>query len=493
MAGRRLSAADRAWLARVADAAFANPFSAERERIDRELAEATGRGAEVVDRLAARLRARLLRIGEGRMPALGRFAPKDREVLEHAILFDVFHRFLPALDAAIDAQLEAGDAPRPVPFAGDLLGALTSAGIDDARAVRMLELFWQMRRAWTFVGQRLVGGSPSMRRVREALWNAVFTCDIRRYDQHLWNRMEDFSTLILGPTGTGKEAAARAIGLSGFLPFDAHRRRFAQSFTGTFTPLNLAQFAEGLLESELFGHRKGAFTGAIDSYEGVLARSGRHGTVFLDEVAEIGQAAQVKLLRVLQEREYSPVGGRERRRFEGRIVAATHRDVGARREEGLFRDDFYYRLSAYVIGMPSLRARLDEHPPELEELLAAVVARIVGRPDAGLVGDVLEALARDLPPRYEWPGNVRELEHAVRRVLLTGAAAPDARRGASATGPGALADVLARGELRADDVVARYCAMLYDRLGSYEAVGRVAGLDRRTARRHVLAARAQGA
>jgi transcriptional regulator with PAS, ATPase and Fis domain len=297
--------------------------------------------------------------------------------------------------------------------------------------------------------------------------------------------MEDFSTLLLGETGTGKGTAAAAIGRSGYIPFDTRRGCFTESFTRSFVALNLAQFPETLIESELFGHRKGAFTGAVESHEGVLARCSPHGAIFLDEIGDVSVPIQIKLLQVLQERTFSPVGSHESVRFRGRVIAATNRPLETLRREKLFREDFFYRLCSDVIEVPPLRQRLQEDPAELRRLIAHVLAATADDRTGELVELVGKAIRRDVGADYAWPGNVRELEQAVRRILLTGGyqpATPVSRKKARV----AWLEQAEAGRLDADAVLAGYCRQLYDELGSYEQVAARTGLDRRTVRKYIL-------
>ena len=481
-------ALDRQFFEALADVVFGNPFTAKRDQLIVRLAPGAPLGDLTSDRDAlARVVAPklepLLRDGGA---ALRRLALEERLVVAPALLYVGYHRAVPHLDALIDRQVDKS-APLPVPFGDEVIGGLVRSGFDEERAARYFALYYQLRRGFYFISRSLAGRSESMRRFREALWNNIFTHDMRGFDAALWNRMEDFSTLLIGETGTGKGQAAAAIGRSAFIPYLPAERRFAASFADTFLAINLSQFQEMLIESELFGHRKGAFTGAIDQHQGVFERCSPHGALFLDEIGEVSVPVQIKLLQVLQERSFTPVGGREKRRFSGRVIAATNRSLDALRREGRFRDDFFYRLCSDVIEVPPLRRRLAESPGELEELVRLLVERIAGSPDRTLIGMVLEALQRDLPKGYAWPGNVRELEQAVRRVLLTGRYAPEL---AAATDPEeALVEKLRAGELTAAQLLAQYSAMLYRRLGSYAAVAKRTGIDPRTSRKHVDGAR----
>lgn len=197
--------------------------------------------------------------------------------------------------------------------------------------------------------------------------------------------MEDFSTLLLGETGTGKGTAAAAIGRSGFIPYDERRGCFTESFTRNFVTINLSQFAESLIESELFGHKKGAFTGAVEHHQGVFARCTPHGSIFLDEIGEISVPLQVKLLQVLQDRTFTPVGSHQQLRFSGRIIAATNRPLDELRKKGLMREDFFYRLCSDIIVVPPLRQRLQEDPKELDLILSHILQRIIGEEPDELV------------------------------------------------------------------------------------------------------------
>lgn len=469
----QLSADDRDFFRRVSDAAFANPFGDRRYALDAELTGLHPDAPDIVERLLARVTDRLDAVGRPRG------LPRDEaEWVEHATLFEAFHTSAEPFDALIAGQATS-ETPVPFPAHAAIGADLVRRGFGTTRVPRALELFYQLRRAYTFLSESQVGRSECMRRFRARLWSQVFTQDVRRYERHLWNRMEDFSTILLGETGTGKTAAAAAIGRSGFIPWA--KTGFAEGFGRLFLPLNLSELPGTLVESALFGHEKGAFTGAIARHPGAFARTSPHGVIFLDEIGEVSIPTQIKLLRVLQERVFTPVGGEREERFEGRVIAATHRSLTELRADGRFRDDFYYRLCSDIVVVPTLRERLSEDDSELELLLEVVVERMVGQKSPELSAEVASAVRRDVPHGHLWEGNVRELEQAARRVLLSGSCAPQATSGS----------LFARaeaGELDAQTLLEGYCAHLYRRHGSYEAVARVTALDRRTVKKYVLAA-----
>jgi len=416
---------------------------------------------------------------------------EDRRLIEYAYLLKVYLEYVPAIDKLVQMQVADGDKPQHAEFGRLAVAQLQERGFSLEESLHYFALFFQLRRGYYFISQSLLGDSASMKKFRFKLWNNVFTFDIRNYNQFLLNRMEDFSTLLLGETGTGKGSAAGAIGRSGFIPFDLKRGQFAYNFNDLFLPINLSQFPESLIESELFGHKKGSFTGAVDDHVGIFELCDNHGSLFLDEIGDLSVPIQIKLLQVLQERIFTPVGSHAKRRFAGRVIAATNHSIQDLRRQGRFRDDFFYRLCSDVITVPTLRQRLAESPSELQMLVHSLVQRMTGKESSNLTEMILETLKGDLPPDYPWPGNVRELEQAVRRILLTRNYEGDMMNHGM-TPEEELFDKIRSRSLEARDLLAGYCALLFQEYGTYEEVARRTGLDRRTVKRYVDAALARG-
>jgi hypothetical protein len=486
MDAARLNSSDREFFRLVSRAAFSNPFSEERDELDRAIAGERGGTAQgVLEKIAHELDQRVGKLAKARQASIKPFSGKDRELCSTAFLFQSFHVHTENFDRLIREQIAAGDVSCRVPFAGEAISLMTCRGFAEEEACRYFAFFFQLRRAFYFIRESLAGSCPCIRRLREKLWNNVFTSNMRWYEGLLWNRMEDFSTLLLGETGTGKGASAISIGRSGFIPFDGKTQRFRESFTKTFVSLNLSQFPETLIESELFGHRKGAFTGAIDRHEGIFARCSPYGAIFLDEIGEISVPVQIKLLQVLQDRSFSPVGSHERVRFEGRVIAATNRSIDELREKKLFRDDFYYRLCSDVIVVPPLRQRVAEDPQELDTLISHTLLRMTGSPSAELQGFVKGAIQKNVPAGYPWPGNVRELEQCVRRILLTGSYSAESAAHGDDPEAGIIRNIREH-SYDADGLLADYCSLLYRSFGSYEEVARRLKLDRRTVKKYII-------
>ena len=206
----------------------------------------------------------------------------------------------------------------------------------------------------------------------------------------------DLTVLINGESGTGKELAAKAL-------HDYGKRR-----NHPFIAINMAAIPRELIESELFGHEKGSFTGAINKASGKFEQADG-GTLFLDEIGDMPTEAQTRLLRVLQEAEYTSVGGLRPSKTNVRVIAATHRDLTQLIRQGLFREDLYYRLNVVPIRMPPLRERQDDIP----ELVRHFLSRSA---EEGLPWKIIDGAALDRLQSFSWPGNVRELENLVRRL-----------------------------------------------------------------------------
>jgi DNA-binding NtrC family response regulator len=235
--------------------------------------------------------------------------------------------------------------------------------------------------------QGIVGRSPAMKRLYQLLETVAAT---------------NSTILITGETGTGKEVVARAIHHSS--PRHAQR----------FVALNCSAIPETLLEAELFGHVRGAFTGAIGNRQGRLEQAHK-GTLFLDEVGTMSTALQMKLLRVLQEREFERIGDTHTVKVDVRVIAATNSDLGRMVAEGTFREDLYYRLNVIPVQLPPLRERKDDVPLLVQHFLDKL------RGDKGPVVSVTQEAMRALMA-YAWPGNVRQLENAIERAVAFGGA-----------------------------------------------------------------------
>lgn len=266
------------------------------------------------------------------------------------------------------------------------IAAITAVAIENARHIEWLESENQRLLKDIGIEHNMVGESEPMRQVFQFIAKVAPT---------------DTTVLICGESGTGKELVARAI--------HQNSKRAARPFIA----VNCAALAESLLESELFGHEKGAFTGAVSMRKGRL-ESAEGGTLFLDEIGELSPPLQVKLLRVLQEREFERVGGTRTIKVDIRLIAATNKDLDQAIAAGAFRQDLYYRLNVVPLSMPSLRDRKEDI-----SLLANYFAVKHGEKcNRKVLGISAEAQARLLS--YEWPGNVRELENAIERAVVLG-------------------------------------------------------------------------
>jgi Nif-specific regulatory protein len=266
------------------------------------------------------------------------------------------------------------------------IGSIAAAALDNARRMESLEQ--ENRRLQDEIGREhnMVGDSPRMRDVYQFIARVA---------------PKDITVLLTGESGTGKELVARAI------------HRTSTRANKPCVAINCATLAENLLESELFGHEKGAFTGAIAQKKGKLEIA-EGGTVFLDEIGELAPLLQAKLLRVLQEREFERVGGTRTIKLDVRLITATNRDLEEEVKKGRFREDLFYRLNVVSLRMPSLRERREDIP-----LLASYfAAKFSQRSNRAVLG--VSPHARACLMSYDWPGNVRELENAIERAVVLG-------------------------------------------------------------------------
>ncbi len=315
----------------------------------------------------------------------------------------------------------------------------------------------------------LVGGSAAMRKLRAALDRLAG---------------QDVSILIQGESGTGKELVARSL----------HERGMRRS--KRFVPLNCGAIPETLIDSELFGHTKGSFTGATTDRAGVFVEADG-GTLFLDEIGDMPVAVQARLLRVLQEGEVRPVGGSTERKVDVRVIAASHVNLANAVEQGRFRQDLFYRLNVVVLAVPPLRERLDDLP-----LLAAHFLKKHG----GNHPPTLSPQALEVMAAYAWPGNVRELENSIMHALalhhggdtlipeslpavIAKGGAPVNAAGSSANGAiempnGELPPLTDAKRKASSDFEKRYLVLAMEKAkGSVSEAARLAGLDRTNFRR----------
>jgi transcriptional regulator with AAA-type ATPase domain len=481
----------------VSRLAYANPFLPERIESEREtlgpefVAAGTlwDSGAEPnssanVTRLRERSDALVRQVAD-RLAAGSRMEPDEVALHEDLVVYLLFARYEGDFYRLIESPRETTTSvPFYRRFARDLAQAFAHAPGASIETPHLFAGLFQIRRAFHYIFHNILGGSAPIVRLRAAVWQSIFTHDMRRYRRSLYRHMGDIATLVTGPSGTGKELVARAIGLARYIPFDADRQAFTEDFAGSFYALNLSALSPTLIESELFGHRRGAFTGALQDRAGWFEVCPPLGTVFLDEIGEVETAIQVKLLRVLQTRAFQRLGDTKDRAFRGKVIAATNRDLAVEIPAGRFRQDFYYRLCSDLIFTPSLAEQLRDLPGERRNLVLAIARRVAGTTEAEAVCEETERwIAHHLGDDYPWPGNVRELEQCVRNVMIRGEYRPP--RAIAADARARLMEGVVSGALSADDLLRRYCTLVYAQTGSYQETGRRLGLDRRTVREKV--------
>lgn len=364
----------------VDDDAVARTLLCEALGRDGFLVEAAGSGAEAIER-GQRTRFDLvltdLRMGtvDG-LTVLREFKRLSPET--PVVLLTAFG----TMEGAIEAIKQGAYDFLAKPFKREEIRLVVGRALEHGRLVRENARFREELRERDHLSH-LVGSSPRMLEVYKLVAKVAPTRS---------------TVLLEGESGTGKELVARAIHLN------SPRRE------GPFVPINCAALPDALLESELFGHEKGAFTGAVVAKLG-LFETANQGTIFLDEIGDLSPALQVKLLRTIQEQEVRRIGGTATIKVDVRLIAATNRDLPGLIREGRFREDLYYRLNVVRIVLPPLRERREDVPMLAHHFLRKFAGGAV-RPLQGFVQDTMDLLAG-----YAWPGNVRELEHAIERAV----------------------------------------------------------------------------
>jgi hypothetical protein len=492
---RLLSSQERAFLQAVSKLAYCNPFLPERVALEREALGAEFVAGEPVwsmpvddpSRVRAnawKLAARVEKLCEVLQQKLlaGVRPNRDADLVlyEDCALHLLFHRYYPKI-------LDAGSWRFYEDFRADWRRFLEIDGLTFPTSQDPMHTFAcyrQIVRAFERIYSDIIGNSLPAARLRAAVWQSIFTHDIRRYRRSLFARMGEFATLITGPSGTGKVLVARAIAQSRYLAFDERRMVFADEGVDLFFPINISALAPTIVESELFGHRRGSFTGADRDRKGWLEACPALGSVFLDELGDLDPAIQVKLLRVIETRTFHPVGDTGIRQFQGKLIAATNRDLGAQMRGGHFREDLYYRLCSDQIVTPSLAEQLADSPRLLNDLVLYFARRVAGADAEELASEVTAWISRHLPPDYPWPGNYRELEQCVKNVLIRRDYRPSPRPVAANPVDECAAEFCA-GSLTAGQLLSRYCTLVYHRTGSYEETARRLELDRRTVKSKV--------
>jgi transcriptional regulator with AAA-type ATPase domain len=479
------------FLEAVSRLAYANPFLPERVELERAALGAEFVEGEPVWSYRAEQpgpRENVWRVYRKLEPLLERMRtrlPENLVLYEDAVLYLLYTRYYGSFFEASEKK-GAGRWRFYASFAADWTHFF---GIDGVRFPSGHEprhtfaCFRQIQRAFDVVFRDIIGGSMPAAKLRAAIWQSIFTHDMRRYRRTLYARMGEFATLITGPSGTGKELAARAVAESRYAAFDERRLSFANDGVSPFFPINISALSPALVESELFGHRRGSFTGAVADRRGWLETCPESGSVFLDELGEMELAIQVKLLRVIETRTFHAVGDTAGKQFQGKLITATNRDLPTLMQRGQFREDLYYRLCSDQVTTPRLADQITDSPGVLRELVQYMARRVAGAEGEELADEVMRWIEENLGAGYEWPGNYRELEQCVKNVLIRRNYRPS--RAAAEDPLEQFAAEARRGELTADELLTRYCTIVYAKAGSYEETARRLGLDRRTVKAKV--------
>ena len=477
--------------------AFVNPFANERDEIEEAILSQLGWAENLQDtnsKFTKELNQVLHWVREAEQFLLMEKDNKFRSVLRAEqkasfAYFSLFHELIDDLDSLIESM--GADL-----ISNRKLFKKIESGIERRRSLvrgarsalwekpeHLFACFYQLRRAFLYLINEIIGWSEPMRELRVRVWESIFTKDMLSYQQWMHESVGRFPTLILGPTGSGKEIVARAIGLSRFIPYDPKSGQFASNPNKSFCPVNLSALTETLIESELFGHRKGSFTGAMRDHPGIFKTAGHHGTVFLDEIGEVPESIQVKLLRILQSGEFQAIGGDSPSFYEGKIIAATHRDLSVEVRQGRMRKDFFYRLCGDQVNTIALKDILSVNPKEIENSVYYICSKLFGAEGAkALSSKVVDKLQSVIPKNYPWPGNFRELEQAVRNIIVHDEFVPLRQSSEKELD---INQIYANTNLSLNGWNQIYAKKAYENAGNYREAARLLGIDQRTLKKWV--------
>ncbi|MBG90461.1 MAG: Fis family transcriptional regulator [Actinobacteria bacterium] len=466
---------------KVAQLVSVNPFSQQRVDIDQALLpKPSSNYWERLQQISALVEAELY-LGDQDRASEIKALVREYSHVKYSVLLYIYVQFYEAFDAYILAQVKSGSRYYSLTFLDKIMGEFQTFGFDRSSSSHYTALFFQMRRAFHFIDQGLVGYSQAMQDLRSSLWTVIFSHDLVQYESNLLSQMAHFPVLLLGETGVGKGVAARAIGRSLFIPLDPDTGQFKANFMDVFVSVNLSELSESINESELFGHKAGAFTDASQDYDGIFGLSSPYGAIFLDEIGELPLPIQVKLLRVLQERTYYPVGSKVAQRCHGRFISATNRSLDELLSGDLLRSDFFYRISALVVNLPSLRDLLVQNQDDLKVLIQHTLNEIMGQFQPVLGTDIFLAIVSASPQGYAWPGNVRELERYIKQWLIQGDILMPQSQGVAS-------ELIQTSSLTASQLLSAYAHRLYQDHGSYQDVAAIMDIDWRTAKAYIVEA-----
>jgi len=503
MSASFLSVSDRGTLEALSRITYCNPFLRERQELEKEILGGDYRNPDTSSRDLRSFSTNLDRLHEVALhhaekarisfyQVQGRVAPAEFHIYQDVVLFALFSSNREPFLEFIRKAYTRGSADRACSFYKEFeveharyFPLRPNAPEPDYEAPHIFAMFFQIRRAFHHIFEFIIGASPGANRLRARVWQSIFTHDMARYQRVLYDSMGDIVTFITGPSGSGKELVARAIGLSRFVPFDPDRLHFKEDFLNSFIPVNLSALTETLLESELFGHRKGSFTGALQDRKGYLETCGEFGTILLDEITETRPDIQVKLLRVLQTSQFQRLGDTRSLPFRGKFMAASNCDLAEEMREGRFREDFYYRLCADRVVTLALREILQEDPDELHNLVLYIAGKFAGADEAvGITDEACQWIRGNLGLQYAWPGNFRELEQCVRNIMVHGEYLPENTQAAMPRDK-LLSSALGVGSLTAEHFLREYISSVYETTQNYNETARLLELDRRTVKKYV--------